>query len=109
MPFTRRNKWLIGLAVFIALLVGARLALPDVVEHFVNQRLNTLNAYRGHVADIDIHLWRGAYSIDGIEIVKKGASRPVPFFKARASTCRWNGAACGKGRWSPRPRFCRPS
>jgi uncharacterized protein YhdP len=82
MAVSRRNKWFIGLAVFIALLVGARLALPAVVERVVNRQLNALNAYRGHVGDIDIHLWRGAYSINDIEIVKKGASRPVPFFKA---------------------------
>jgi uncharacterized protein YhdP len=68
--------------VFVALMLGARLALPSVVEHYVNQELATLNAYRGQVGDIDIHLWRGAYSINDIEIVKKGASRPVPFFKA---------------------------
>ena len=36
----------------------------------------------GMSSDIDIHLWRGAYSIDDIEIVKIGASRPVPFFRS---------------------------
>ena len=40
-------------------------------------------AYDGHVGDIDIHLWRGAYSIDDIVIVKTGAKRPVPFFSSR--------------------------
>jgi hypothetical protein len=35
------------------------------------------------VGDIDIHLWRGAYSIDHIEILKVGAARPVPFFKSQ--------------------------
>jgi hypothetical protein len=79
---TRARKWLIGVAVVVAVLVLARIALPFVVERFVNRQLAALEAYDGHVGGIDIHLWRGAYSIDGIEIVKTGAARPVPFFKA---------------------------
>lgn len=66
----------------VVLLVAARLALPYVVKDYVNKKLVTLETYDGHVDDIDIHLYRGAYSIDGIEIVKTGAKRPVPFFKA---------------------------
>lgn len=79
---TRRRKILISLLVVVTVLVAARLALPYVVKDYVNRRLVGLEAYDGHVGDIDIHLWRGAYSIDGIEIVKTGASRPVPFFTA---------------------------
>jgi hypothetical protein len=71
---------LLGIAV---ILLAARLALPHVVERAVNRQLAALDSYDGHVGDIDIHLWRGAYSIDGIEIVKTGASRPVPVFKAQ--------------------------
>ena len=54
-----------------------------VLRRGLRQRqLAALDSYDGHVGDIDIHLWRGAYSIDDIEIVKTGASRPVPFFRA---------------------------
>jgi hypothetical protein len=80
---TRRNRILVGLAIVVVVLVAARLALPYAVEDYANRRLAALEAYDGHVGDIDIHLWRGAYSIDDIEIVKKGAKRPVPFFRAR--------------------------
>jgi hypothetical protein len=79
---TRKAKIGSGLLVVVALLVAARLALPYAVKDYVNKKLVALEAYDGHVADIDIHLYRGAYSIDGIEIVKTGARRPVPFFKA---------------------------
>src|SRR4051812_13802782 len=82
MAVTRRGKWLITLAVIVALLLGARVALPYAVKDYVNRQLAGLKSYSGHVDEIDIHLWRGAYSIDGIEITKKGAPRPVPFFKA---------------------------
>jgi hypothetical protein len=66
----------------VLLLVAARIALPYLVEDYANKRLAALDSYNGHVGDIDIHLWRGAYSIDDIEIVKTGASRPVPFFRS---------------------------
>jgi hypothetical protein len=79
---TRKRKILIAVLAFALLLIAGRIAMPYAVEDFVNARLGSLDAYRGHVGDIDIHLWRGAYSIDAIEIVKIGAARPVPFFRA---------------------------
>jgi hypothetical protein len=79
---TKKRKVLIGLLVVAAVLIAVRIAMPFVVEDFANRKLAALEAYDGHVGDVDIHLWRGAYSIDDITIVKTGASRPVPFFKA---------------------------
>jgi hypothetical protein len=79
----RGRRWLIAVAIFIAVLVAARLAMPFAVEDYVNGRLSRLDAYQGHIGDVDIHLWRGAYSIDAIEIVKKNAARSVPFFKTQ--------------------------
>ena len=79
---TRNRKILVVVLAFVLLLIAGRIAMPYVVEDFVNDRLASLDAYRGHVGDIDIHLWRGAYSIDNIEIQKIGATRPVPFFRA---------------------------
>ena len=79
----KRRLVVIVLASIVTVLVAARVALPDIVERYANRRLAALKAYDGHVGDIDIHLWRGAYSIDDIVIVKTGAKRPVPFFQAR--------------------------
>lgn len=78
----RRRKILIAVVAAILLLAGARIALPFVVEDYVNRQLSGLQAYRGHIGDVDIHLWRGAYSIDQIQIEKIGGTRPVPFFRA---------------------------
>jgi hypothetical protein len=80
---TRNRKILFIVAAIGLLLLVARLALPGIVGRYVNGKLQTLETYRGHIGDIDIHLWRGAYSIDGIEIDKIGGARPVPFFKTR--------------------------
>src|SRR5262245_34607553 len=53
-----------------------------MVRDYVNGRLAALDHYSGSVADVDIGLWRGAYSVDAIEIVKTGAGRRTPFFKS---------------------------
>lgn len=71
----RRYKWLIIVAAVVIVLVTIRLALPSIVRDYVNDQLMALEAYDGHVDDIDLALWRGAYRIDGIRIVKTGAEQ----------------------------------
>jgi Domain of Unknown Function (DUF748) len=78
----RRDKLLIALGVIVVLLVGLRLALPSIVLREMNSRLMALESYDGHVDDIDLALWRGAYRIDGIRIDKTGAKHDTPFFSA---------------------------
>jgi hypothetical protein len=78
---TGKRKTVIVLLAVALLLIAVRLSMPYLVKDYVNGKLASLDSYNGHVGDIDIHLWRGAYSIDGIEIFKTGASRPVPFFR----------------------------
>ena len=77
---TRRKKWLWALAIVAVLLVGARVALPYFAKDEVNRRLMALESYDGHVEDVDLALWRGAYRLDGIRIVKTGSKQPEPFF-----------------------------
>ena len=78
----RRDKWLIAVAVVIALLVAIRAALPTMIRDYVNEKLQALEQYDGHVEDVDLALWRGAYGIDNVRIVKTGGKQPVPFFSA---------------------------
>ena len=78
--FRKRTLWAFGIA--FAILVGVRAALPLLVEREVNRELSDLKGYSGKVEDIDLNLWRGAYEIEGIRIVKTGGRVPVPFFSA---------------------------
>lgn len=71
------------LAALVVLLVGLRLALPFIVKNYVNRTLDEMPEYDGRIGDVDIHLWRGAYSVQRIEIVKTDGDVPVPFFAAR--------------------------
>ena len=77
---TRRNKILWSLGIFVVLLVAARAALPGFVKDAVNRQLMALESYDGHVEDVDLALWRGAYRLDGVRIVKTGSKEPEPFF-----------------------------
>lgn len=78
----RRDQWLIAIVVLIVVAVAVRGALPVVVRNQVNHRLQALEQYDGHVDDVDLALWRGAYGIDNLRIVKTGSGQPVPFISS---------------------------
>lgn len=78
----RRDKWLIVLVVLIVAAVALRVALPTLVRDYVNDKLQALEGYDGHVEDVDLSLIRGAYGIDRVVIVKTGSGQPVPFFSS---------------------------
>jgi hypothetical protein len=79
----RRSDYLWPFLALAVALIAIRAVLPYVVKDYVNKRLHAMGAYEGSVADIDMGLWRGAYRIDGIEIVKKGAGHSTPFFDSK--------------------------
>jgi uncharacterized protein YhdP len=80
----QRRFWWVWVLVFLAAaLIAARAALPHVVEDLVNERLQALESYDGRVADVDLSLWRGAYRVQGVEIVKTGVESPTPFFSGQ--------------------------
>ena len=66
-------------AAIIALLIIVRIALPSIVERYVNKTLNDLPGYNGHVEDIDLHLYRGAYTIDGLVLEEEKGDPKTPF------------------------------
>jgi hypothetical protein len=77
-----RSKWLwLVIALAVGLIV-VRIMLPFWVRDYVNARLSELKDYRGHVEDVDVALWRGAYKIRQIKGVKTTGDVPVPFFSA---------------------------
>jgi hypothetical protein len=77
------RKLAITIGIIIVILVAARLALPRYVLRYVNNKLDELPNYGGRVADVDIHLIRGAYTIKGVNIVKESTNAPPePFVSA---------------------------
>lgn len=78
----RRYRYLRICIVVLAVLLGIRAALPFFVEDYVNDRLMALEGYDGSVTDVDLALWRGAYRVEGLRIVKTGSKQPTPFFSS---------------------------
>jgi len=73
---TWTRRILLGLVVLI---VAARVAAPYVIKRVVNDKLAHLEGYRGHVEDVDLSLWRGAYQAEDLVIEKTDGKVPVPF------------------------------
>jgi hypothetical protein len=68
--------------IILGVLILSRLALPSVLKIFVNHKLSQLHGYGGKVGDITVHLWRGAYSINNIDIYKTSGDIHEPLFEA---------------------------
>lgn len=69
------------LTLAIALL-ALHIALPLLLRDYLNDRLANMGDYRGQISDIDLALWRGAYQINGLNIVKLNGQVPVPLLEA---------------------------
>lgn len=80
---TAYRRTLIGAAVVLVLLLVLRLALPSIVKNYLNRKMDRMGDYHGQVADVGIHLWRGAYSLEGLRIDKVSGKVPVPLFSAQ--------------------------
>jgi Domain of Unknown Function (DUF748) len=78
-----RYKYLWALAIVAVVVLLTRAAAPSLVKGYVNHQLHALETYDGEVADVDLALWRGAYRVHGIRIVKEGAGQTTPFFSGR--------------------------
>jgi hypothetical protein len=77
MPMARRRRrWPWVLVALLVAGVALRLALPSLVLREVNARLDRIGDYHGKVADIDLQLWRGAYTIEGLHIARRHAKAP---------------------------------
>lgn len=81
-PWTRARKTGVSLFVLACLLVVLRLCLALIIRDEINRRLARMSGYSGRIDGIGLSLWRGAYKIEGMDIVKTGGDAPVPFFKA---------------------------
>jgi hypothetical protein len=78
-----RSRWRafgIFLLLVVCVLIATRLALPSVLRWYVNRTIDQNPLYDGKIGDIEVNLWRGAYSIRDIRLIKTTGDVPVPFF-----------------------------
>lgn len=76
-------KYKIVLSVVVVLII-IRLILPYVVLHYANKTLSNVNGYYGHIDDIDLSIYRGAYIINDIYLnkVDSVSKQQTSFFKS---------------------------
>ena len=84
----RKRRWwrrlLFTLLILVVVGVIGRLIMPWAVRDYVNRTLDKNPMYAGTIGDVQIHLYRGAYSIHDIKISKTSGNVPVPFFASKA-------------------------
>jgi hypothetical protein len=75
-------RWTLGVVLVVGVvLVGARVALPYWLESYVNRTIDRSPDYTGGIGEVDVHLWRGAYTVHDMRVFKRTHSVPVPFFE----------------------------
>ena len=79
-----KNQYKILLGVAILLII-IRLILPYVVLHYANKTLANMKGYYGHIDDIDLSIYRGAYIIKHMYLnkVDSVSKKQTDFFKSR--------------------------
>ena len=106
-PHFSRTAWIV-LAIVVVALVLARLLLAGWVADYLNRRMARIGDYRGRVASVDLHLWRGAYSINGLRIEKRTGKVPVPLLNAPPTDIDVSWSALLHGAVVARVAFDRP-
>jgi hypothetical protein len=77
--FGTGRRLMIALVIVALALVGLRLYLPYFLRDYINQQLHRMENYDGHVASVHVALWRGAYALRELTIVKRKADKNSPF------------------------------
>jgi hypothetical protein len=84
-PHRRWPRWLAVTALLLVfLLVVARLTLPHLLKTAINQRLESIPSYTGHVNEVGVSLIRGAYTMNGVELKKRDVDGTRPFLAVEA-------------------------
>ncbi|KAA0696632.1 DUF748 domain-containing protein [Halopseudomonas laoshanensis] len=73
---------LAALAVIVVLLIIVHLSLATWVRNLLNENMAEMGDYTGHVEEVDLFWWRGAYSIHNLNIQKNVGNVQAPFFTA---------------------------
>src|SRR5947208_2243663 len=82
----RRSRWRkfgIFLLIVVFFLCIGRAMLPWALRSYVNRTIDQSPLYDGKIGDIEVHLYRGAYTITDVRLIKTTGNVPVPLFAAK--------------------------
>ena len=69
--------------ITLGILLLVRMSLPYAAQWYINDTLDKGKEFTGSVGDVDIMLWRGAYSLENVEIFKRNGEVEQPFFNVK--------------------------
>ncbi|WP_018982288.1 AsmA family protein [Salinimonas chungwhensis] len=78
----RSKRLTVSILSVVAVIILVRFSLPYAAQWYINRTLSQPGDYAGSVGDVDLMLWRGAYKLEDILIIKTGGSVDRPLFKA---------------------------
>ncbi len=68
--------------ILLLVLLAVRIVLPLGIRDAINDRLAKVEGYSGEVKDVDLQLFRGAYRLNEVSVLKHEDSGDEPFFSA---------------------------
>src|SRR5947209_6790743 len=74
------HKFIWTLVFLFTVILIARPFMPRALRWYVNRTLDKSQVYRGKIGDVELHLWKGSYSIHEIQLNKLTGDVPVPLF-----------------------------
>jgi hypothetical protein len=87
-----------GLVVLAVLFALIEWVAPPLILKTVNRKLNKRPEYSNHVADLDINLVRGGYTLHDFKIRRRLGDTLVPIFTARSLDVSFQWSALFRGR-----------
>src|SRR5690554_2209028 len=75
--YFKKKRFIIPLA-FLILIFAFRLYLPFFLKNHLNKTLNNISGYYGEVVDVDVFIFRGAYTIKGLHLNKNTTKSQKP-------------------------------
>lgn len=72
------RRLVLWIVIPAAVLLAARIAAPFVIRHAINSRLAQVEGYSGRIDGVGLSLFRGAYQLTGVSILKRADSRLEP-------------------------------
>lgn len=79
-----RPRWARPALIALAVLVALRAAAPVGLRWWAERTLDRTPGYDARIADVDLHLWRGAYRIEGLAIDRVSDAGSEPYFATAA-------------------------
>ena len=82
--FNLSRKYKIAIIILVVLIIF-RIILPSILLKYCNNSLENMKGYYGHIEDIDVSLYRGAYQINDMYVnkVDEGSGKQTEFFKVK--------------------------